>query len=166
MPIGCFNPRPRKGATELLRQSSGKFPVSIHAPVRERPGAKAGRFVRSGVSIHAPVRERPDKSVIFSGRILMVSIHAPVRERPSNPPLLKNNFDRFNPRPRKGATGRPGGGDQSHPVSIHAPVRERPGELLHFHFKLLCFNPRPRKGATVSPDTITSLQKLFQSTPP
>ena len=75
----------------------------------------------------------------------------------------------FNPRPRKGATGRKSAKNPGGVVSIHAPVRERQAEMvrwdkcevvsihapvrerrLPFHFRSgdCSFNPRPRKGAT------------------
>ena len=76
----------------------------------------------------------------------MVSIHAPVkgrRHRMRAEPLR----DRFNPRPREGATRHkvviPHLGD----VSIHAPVKGR--HLIVTPWRsIVGFNPRPREGAT------------------
>ena len=76
------------------------------------------------VSIHAPVRERP-QAITQRPSTDTVSIHAPVRER-QNIHVKINIANRFNPRPRKGAT-------------LFAGQRSA---------RELRFNPRPRKGAT------------------
>ena len=44
-----------------------RFGVSIHAPVRERPGAPEKGARQNPVSIHAPVRERQDYECHLSG---------------------------------------------------------------------------------------------------
>ena len=36
--MGCFNPRPREGATRRYRAHAAGLAVSIHAPVKGRPG--------------------------------------------------------------------------------------------------------------------------------
>ena len=53
-----FNPRSLTGATKLNGEAGRIKYISIHAPLRERPGGAvtidAGRYI----SIHAPLRER------------------------------------------------------------------------------------------------------------
>ena len=62
-----------------------------------------------------------------------VSIHAPVRERLSHKVFSEDIPQRFNPRPRKGATTPITRLVLISGVSIHAPVRERRRPLPRCH---------------------------------
>ena len=55
----CFNPRPREGATHVGEYAGDEGDVSIHAPVKGRPGGDGGQPETGKVSIHAPVKGRP-----------------------------------------------------------------------------------------------------------
>ena len=123
-------------------------PVSIHAPVRERPFCTVSIRMHTLVSIHAPVRERLQGHG-RARRALGVSIHAPVRERPSARSTSSTPAS-FNSRSREGATPCAGyARSWNDTVSIHAPVRER---LFGWRSVRLgrCFNSRSREGATVA----------------
>ena len=60
-----FNSRSREGATDAVRGHIEQLGVSIHAPVRERQGARRKGMEKLTVSIHAPVRERPDEAELL-----------------------------------------------------------------------------------------------------
>ena len=77
-------------------------PISIHAPLRERPCGCCGRDGHHEISIHAPLRERRQKmsTTFFYGDI---SIHAPLRER-RYIQAKKRTGANFNPRSLTGAT--------------------------------------------------------------
>ena len=73
-------------------------------------------------------------------------------------------MNRFNPRPREGATTKKPNQRRLSRVSIHAPVKGRPICPV-FSMARDGFNPRPREGATgTGVDLI--LSHMFQSTPP
>ena len=57
-PPHSFNPRPREGATRVLRDLQEMQEVSIHAPVKGRLYAAGKRRGLTEVSIHAPVKGR------------------------------------------------------------------------------------------------------------
>ena len=131
-----FNPRPLAGATRLSSEIQNCRRISIHAPLRGRPGnfnnpcgfdsfqstppcggdrhPSFSDGFQVLISIHAPLRGRPcgGKLEVTEGRI---SIHAPLRGRPGGACLAFRYI----------------------PISIHAPLRGRPrdkglllGELM------------------------------------
>ena len=137
-----FNPRPLAGATELPGAVDQLWAISIHAPLRGRPGDFWMTADEAAISIHAPLRGR----LHFSGLPAL-----PVSQFQSTPPCggdelsvkLLSERQHFNPRPLAGATRRP---------CFRLPP-------------LPDFNPRPLAGATEMPTT-KPCGKLFQSTPP
>ena len=97
-----FNPRPRKGATTQDKSSyEAVGVVSIHAPVRERPGFFGRRWERR--RFNPRPRKGATDDILFGWQGIYVSIHAPVRERHQQITGDKRHVG-FNPRPRKGAT--------------------------------------------------------------
>ena len=143
--VSNFNPRPHAGATGNQRCGRQRHPISIHAPMRGRPGRCSGNSNLSSISIHAPMRGR--HSQFWSGgRGHLISIHAPMRGRPtSGIALLDHRY--FNPRPHAGATPPPG---NSRPIRLFQSTPPCGGDqsgheqqLFHHHF-----NPRPHAGAT------------------
>ena len=74
-----FNPRTREGATHPQRLGQAVLSVSIHAPVRVRPGA-CNRPCTGGC-FNPRTREGATLSCIDLGFVVIVSIHAPVRVR-------------------------------------------------------------------------------------
>ena len=120
----CFNPRTRKGATESFTD------FKLHIVV----------------SIHAPARVRPWLSLTWGLAGLFQSTHPQGCD--GLRPTWWGRRPCFNPRTRKGATGRAYALlAEEMLVSIHAPARVRhrradgPGRRRRF-------NPRTRKGAT------------------
>ena len=134
-----FNPRPREGATPGRRRVGRLGGVSTHAPARERPNSPcftptstsfnprpregattyaARRLPRQPVSTHAPARERPPRP----SRSASSTVFQPTPPRGSDQSSLgevePNN--RFNPRPREGATRRRAARDGRRAVSTHA----------------------------------------------
>ena len=96
-----FNPRPREGATGGDGSSCYSYSVSIHAPVKGRLRWNVRTNAVHRVSIHAPVKGRRGDSGLH--RKGSVSIHAPVKGRPLAK-MVHIFLNRFNPRPREGAT--------------------------------------------------------------
>ena len=76
----CFNPRSREGATISLSSCFSRIAVSIHAPVRERPGGELTHSFLPGFN--------PRSREGATGRRRAVAQAA----------------GRFNPRSREGAT--------------------------------------------------------------
>ena len=58
-PVWYFNPRPLAGATKIRGLSEFTRAISIHAPLRGRPGNPQERTAARHISIHAPLRGRP-----------------------------------------------------------------------------------------------------------
>ena len=179
-----FNPRPLAGATAVRRLDYRRPAISIHAPLRGRPG-------QLGI---APCKTRFQSTPPCGGDAALAQI-----------PSI---WQYFNPRPLAGATLRVREFTGAREISIHAPLRGRRGWLwLLDHF---CgfqstppcggdalrlppelqgkdFNPRPLAGATVYPDLLAEAgsisihaplrgrqrlsllswaRTIFQSTPP
>ena len=134
-----FNPRPREGATSQPRHAIELDSVSIHAPAK---GRRVGDWHRRSRFQSTPPR-RGDGTDLQ--RRCDVSIHAPAKGRQPSMRPYRPWRTRFNPRPREGATARPGRSWRSQSDG---------------------FNPRPREGATSDARrTIVALAE-FQSTPP
>ena len=119
-----FNPRPLAGATHERPDGLIHLFLSIHAPLRGRPGAP--QLYRDGkwLSIHAPLRGRPPLTVLLPG-FVRLSIHAPLRGRPGSP-IVPVAWPLFQSTP-------PCGGDPHIGICDHTDV---------------AFNPRPLAGAT------------------
>ncbi len=180
-----FNPRPLAGATELPGAVDQLWAISIHAPLRGRPGDFWMTADEAAISIHAPLRGR----LHFSGLPAL-----PVSQFQSTPPCggdelsvkLLSERQHFNPRPLAGATYK------SRCFSMYSQFQSTPpcgGDaiLSKRFFKMRYFNPRPLAGATRRPcfrlpplpdfnprplagatemPTTKPCGKLFQSTPP
>ena len=161
-----FNPRPLAGATPSSAQLPPERPISIHAPMRGRPGRWSGRLVQ------VQFQSTPPRGGDI-GRVTRQARAADFNPRPLAGATLSAitatiGTLNFNPRPLTGATDRewslkpkkrfqstpPHGGDdgdivfiKQQPISIHAPSRGRqifPGRNAHSGN----FNPRPLTGAT------------------
>ena len=72
--------------------------------------------------------------------------------------------NRFNPRPREGATGGTITSLTLMPVSIHAPVKGRRTRWWRWR-PITGFNPRPREGATYRQAFVPQLLKSFNPRP-
>ena len=143
--------------------------VSIHAPVRGRPGRPQSRSTASGRFNPRPCEGATAVDVLHP-LCPTVSIHAPVRGRHGRAGGNDSADYRFNPRPCEGATRLVMWRYESTYVSIHAPVRGRPavsassvllglvsihapvrGRRIFFNIEnasRFSFNPRPCEGAT------------------
>ncbi len=142
---GCFNPRPREGATSGDSRFCLNWKVSIHAPAKGRPISAA------------------------LGEVQWVFQSTPPRRGDPVPISISSQSGCFNPRPREGATNYRFQAGSRQMVSIHAPAKGRlttlPGCFSMRKFQstpprrgdsrastrsipILCFNPRPREGAT------------------
>ena len=117
-----FNPRTHTGATTCQRDNVAHSPVSIHAPIRVRPGGLPGKVSNQEFQSTHPYGCDPTSSFIF--RHWRVSIHAPIRVR-RYPVCLAGSDGGFNPRTHTGATSPGHCGCFISFVSIHAPIRVR-----------------------------------------
>ena len=97
-----FNPRPREGATRVMKGGDDGKDVSIHAPVKGRRQLLPRLVPLFLVSIHAPVKGRqlPRRASPASRRF------NPRPREGATQVVVKCRFalQRFNPRPREGAT--------------------------------------------------------------
>ncbi len=136
-PWTSFDPRSREGATIARRRAAARPPVSIHAPVRERP-RQARRPDQDASCFDPRSREGATPDPRSPNGAVAVSIHAPVRERLA---MLFEPHLFFR-------------------VSIHAPVRERLSSLIPSRH-CSCFDPRSREGATAMPVSTTPRRWSF-----
>ena len=116
------------------------YPISIHAPLRERLSHAPMALPCITISIHAPLRERLCFGWFPSD--VRISIHAPLRERLTvylNSSILLS-------------------------ISIHAPLRERP-PAGYYSVGYSNFNPRSLTGANLLNKRNHSRHE-FQSTLP
>ena len=164
----CFDPRPRVGATVPIYAQGITLGVSIHAPVWGRPHRRHRECGQGRVSIHAPVWGRQMGDPNSRANLLFRSTPPCGGDRRFH--VGGYPRQRFDPRPRVGATGHACDGFRTHPVSIHAPVWGRPtsarrtfarskfrstppcgGDLAIWSARIApgCFDPRPRVGATI-----------------
>ena len=183
--MGDFNPRPLAGATGCAAESWQHVKISIHAPLRGRPGGDVFGNVSDMISIHAPLRGRPGCSC---------RTWTPQKFQ-STPPcggdrwfaVPRRCLYYFNPRPLAGATVFIDPDAPFTAISIHAPLRGRRfstkkrDEVRAFQSTPPCggdmkpttfcpgptnFNPRPLAGATMQLSATDSARSGFQSTPP
>ena len=195
-----FNPRSREGATasssvmpsnltfqstlprrsdSILRLQSSDFPISIHAPAKERRGA-AHRSARCGaISIHAPAKERPICAFEYNFPSIFQST-LPRRSDRSGSELSTYSVD-FNPRSREGATREDYYGPE-HQKNFNPRSREGAtnGRRLKYGYlkfqstlprrsddrvvrdaiQSINFNPRSREGATNYSYSLTELEEI------
>ena len=79
-----FNPRPLAGATPSSAQLPPERPISIHAPMRGRPGRWSGRLVQVQFQ-STPPRGGDVPLLDIVGHQIDISIHAPSRGRRPGP---------------------------------------------------------------------------------
>ena len=120
-----FNPRSLAGATQHNRCLSRHYPISIHAPSRERRSASM-RSVPSCFTFQSTLPRGSDGLWQDNGLLFpAISIHAPSRERLQRE-LVIEHLTHFNPRSLAGATEVTLLDALYGTISIHAPSRERP----------------------------------------
>ena len=144
--LNCFNSRPREGAT---RPGEMGCPRNPRFNSRPREGATTRiwtRTRRTRVSTHAPARGRPqrDGDVVVGG--VGVSTHAPARGRRGLLQSLSDAAERFNSRPREGATVRTHTAAHWWIVSTHAPARGRPRSAPARKWDLTVSTHAPARG--------------------
>ena len=121
--LSRFQSTPPCGGDPKIVQQEIKAPISIHAPLRGRPGGGRQRQNHGAISIHAPLRGRR-----MANKILPCGA-----EFQSTPPCggdegkrsVGINVNNFNPRPLAGATNDDSRYFNKRTISIHAPLRGR-----------------------------------------
>ena len=102
LPFPHFNPRSLAGATPISSLYLTLLFISIHAPLRERPGRYLRCLAAIAISIHAPLRERPTNPVMLVPSSVFQST------LPCGSDFFKSLgiflFSDFNPRSLAGAT--------------------------------------------------------------
>ena len=119
-PLWYFNPRPLTGATPSSAQLPPERPISIHAPMRGRPGRWSGRLVQVQFQ-STPPRGGDVPLLDIVGHQIDISIHAPIRGRQlplqSCPLLLQ-----FQSTLPYGGDANAVAFNDGFDISIHAPV--------------------------------------------
>ena len=96
-----FNPRSLTGATLVKIITIGYVKISIHAPLRERPGTPKNSYLIELFQSTLPYGS--DQLLPAGFPPAPISIHAPLRERRNPQSCSKLSLD-FNPRSLTGAT--------------------------------------------------------------
>ena len=160
---GCFNPRPREGATRGTGGGYWNVVVSIRAPARGRPPVMRQSCEVQQVSIRAPARGR--RANLADGTSAWVFQSAPPRGGDMCGRAMRPGPDSFNPRPREGATDGERVNLRVADVSIRAPARGR-RRSTRDQARNSMFQSAPPRGGDVSSSVLAISSGRFQSAPP